>query len=234
MRGMVSSLEPTRRGAAAIAVSVVALAGTCYDRGADAIGQMEERTMYRGLLTVTALLLSSTFAHAEDYDLDALRAAVEKYKNVDAALADGFVPDPSGECISAAAEGLPAEMGGMGIHYIHPAKLKLAAPGDRVDGGSTHTDFMDPAVLLYEPQADGSLELVGVENLVFEAAWRAAGQQGAPVTNGRDWDHMADDPATPGDEAHGFMPHYDQHIYLFRPGGGDDMAAFNPNVRCPG
>lgn len=63
---------------------------------------------------------------------------------------------------------------------------------------------MNPSILLYEPQADGSLVLVGVENLVFEKAWRAAGNTKPPSFAGRSWDYMKNDPNTPGDEAHGF------------------------------
>ena len=77
---------------------------------------------------------------------------------------------------------------------------------------STHTDFQKPAILIYEPQADGSLVLVGVENLVFQEAWRAAGNSAAPEFAGKTWDAMADDPNTLGDEAHGFEPHFDQHV----------------------
>ena len=113
---------------------------------------------------------TATTAFADDYDLDALRAATEKYKDVNVALAEGFIPDPSGHCVSAAAESLPAEWGGMGIHYLRPDLLKLAQAPGRVNGASTHVDFKQPAILLYEPQADGSMELVGVENLVFEKA----------------------------------------------------------------
>ncbi|MCT2538569.1 hypothetical protein [Sedimentimonas flavescens] len=183
--------------------------------------------------TVLAIVLATPFsALADDYDLDALRAATAKYKDVNVALAEGFIPDPSGHCVSAAAEGLPAEWGGMGIHYLNPAALQITGAEPRVDGMSTHTDFMKPAILLYEPQADGSLELVGIENLVFEAAWKAAGHDGPPMINGRMWDHMADNPDTAGDEAHGFMPHYDQHVWLFRENPAGTLTPFNPNVTC--
>ncbi len=188
--------------------------------------------MFRETCAVVALGLLVTPAVAETYDLDALRAAIEKYKDVEVALADGYIPDPSGHCVSAAAEGLPPELGAMGIHYLHPAMLKLAEPGERVDGASTHTDFMQPAILLYEPQADGSVELVGVENLVFMKAWEEAGHNGPPEVNGRLWDAMADDPATDADEAHGFTPHYDQHIWLFRANPSGDLEPMNPAVTC--
>ncbi|WP_428674700.1 hypothetical protein [Roseibium sp.] len=175
---------------------------------------------------------SATIAFADDYDLDALRAATEKYKDVNVALAEGFIQDPTGHCVTAGAEGLPAEWGGMGIHYLRPDLLKLAAPSERVDGNGTHTDFTQPAILLYEPQADGSLELVAIENLVFKKAWDAAGHGGPPMINGRSWDHMADNPDTDADEAHNFMPHYDQHVWLFRKNPSGDLMPFNPAVNC--
>lgn len=169
---------------------------------------------------------------ADTYDFDALKAATEKYMDVDVALAEGFIPDPSGHCISAAAEGLPAEWGAMGIHYLNPALLKISGSDPRVDGMGTHTDFSKPAVLLYEPQADGSMVLVGIENLVFQKAWKEMGNDGPPVINGRNWDTMADNQETEGDEAHGFMPHFDQHVWLFRDNPAGTLEAFNANVTC--
>ena len=185
------------------------------------------------LLSTLTLLATCvpTFLMAADVDLGDMRASTEKYKDINVALADGYIT-PDNHCVSAAGEGLPPELGAMGIHYIHPAMLKITGTEPRVDGESTYTDWSQPSILIYEPQADGSLELVAVENLVFEAAWQAAGMGAAPMLNGRAWDHMADDPSTPGDEAHGFMPHYDQHVWLFRENPMGVLMPFNPNVTC--
>jgi hypothetical protein len=73
---------------------------------------------------------------------------------------------------------------------------------------------------------------VGVENLVFQKAWKAAGHDGPPVFAGRTWDTMADDPATPGDEAHHFEPHFDQHVWTHRENPSGALTPFNPNVTC--
>lgn len=184
--------------------------------------------------TLALALAASAFpiaVSAADVDLNQLRDVVSKYKDVNVALADGYIT-PDNHCVSAAGEGLPPELGAMGIHYIHPALLEITGTDPRVNGNSTHTDWMRPSVLIYEPQADGSLELVAVENLVFEAAWNASGKTEELVLNGRGWDHMADDAATPGDEAHGFMPHYDQHVWLFRENPMGELMPFNPNVTC--
>lgn len=51
----------------------------------------------------------------------------------------------------------------------------LSLEDPRVNGSGIHTDFLKLAILIYEPQADGSLELVAVENLVFAGAWKEVG-----------------------------------------------------------
>lgn len=191
---------------------------------------------YQALAWAAALSLVAVTPGAASTDLaaavEAVKKATERFADVNVALAEGYMPDPSGHCVTAEAEGLPAELGGMGIHYLHPGLLGLTGSDPRVDGTGTHTDFGSPAVLLYEPQGDGSLMLVGAENLVFKKAWDEAGNTEPPRFATRPWDYMADDPTTEADEAHGFEPHYDQHVY-FR---GDDIEAavqpFHPMVGC--
>jgi hypothetical protein len=180
---------------------------------------------------LTAIMPLSANAVDVKAEVEAVRLATLRFADVNVALAEGFIPDPSGHCVSAEAEGLPAELGSMGIHYLNPALLGITATEPRVDGNGLHTDFLKPSILLYEPQADGSLVLVGVENLVFEKAWKEAGNDGPPVFAGRTWDYMIDDPATPGDEAHGFEAHYDQHVW-FRENPLGPLEPFNPAVTC--
>ena len=189
--------------------------------------------MKTGLACAVAFAVSTPAAlWAEDVDLDQLRTALEKYQDVNVALADGYIPDPSGMCVTAEMAGAPAELGGMGIHYLHPGILQITGTDPIVDGTNTDTDWSRPAILIYEPQADGSMQLVGLENLVFEEAWIATGEP-SPMTNGRPWDYMKDDPATEGHKAHGFAPHYDQHIWLWREAAeGSELEPFNANVTC--
>ncbi|CAN5882239.1 hypothetical protein BH23GEM9_BH23GEM9_26400 [soil metagenome] len=166
-------------------------------------------------------------------DLDAVRAATERFRDVNVALAEGYIPDPSGMCVTAEMEGRPASDGAMGIHYLRPDLLALAGPPDPlVRGSGTHTDFLQPAVLLYEPQADGSLELVAVENLAFRQAWRDAGHAAPPTFHGVAFDEMENNPETEIDEAHGFEPHFDRHVWLYRDNPDGIFAPFNRNVTC--
>jgi hypothetical protein len=76
-------------------------------------------------------------------------------------------------------------------HPLFPADLLgITATEPRVDGAGIYTDFLNPAILLYEPQADGGLEPVGVENLVFKEAWHAAGNTEPPVFAGQSFNEM--------------------------------------------
>ena len=146
-----------------------------------------------------------------------VRAATERFRDVKVALAEGYIQDPAGMCTTAEMEGRSAEEGAMGIHYLRPELLGITGPPNpRVSGTGTHTDFRRPAVLIYEPQADGALELVAVENLVFVEAWERAGNRQPPSFHGVAYDRMEDDPATETDEAHGFEPHYDRHVWIYR------------------
>jgi hypothetical protein len=166
-------------------------------------------------------------------DLAAVRAATERFRDVNVALAEGYIRDPFDLCDTAEMLGQPAELGAMGVHYFRPDLLGIAGPPDpRVSGTGTHTDFLTPAILIYEPQEDGSLELVAVENLVFAEAWNAAGHHEPPSFHGVAYDFMENDPSTEADEAHMFEPHWDRHVWLYRDNPNGIFAQFNPNVSC--
>ncbi|MEI2808044.1 hypothetical protein [Albidovulum sp.] len=165
--------------------------------------------------------------------LEDLRAATARFADVKVALAEGYIADPANVCEVATMMGRPEAEGAMGIHYLRPDLLGISAPPNpRVDGTGIHTDFRQPSVLLYEPQADGSLALVGVENLVFRAAWEAAGNTEPPAFHGLAYDRMEDDPVTGLDEAHNFMPHYDRHVWVHRDNPNGVFTPFNPAVTC--
>ena len=183
---------------------------------------------------IALAILHSAAAGAAEPDLDAVRAATARFQDVGVALAEGYIADPANMCETAAMMGRPAALGAMGIHYFRPDLLGIAGPPNpRVDGTGTHTDFNQPSILIYEPQHDGSLKLVAVENLVFKKSWEAVGHSAPPSFHGVPYDHMFDDPATPTiDEAHNFEPHYDRHVWLYRENPNGVFAQFNPNVTC--
>jgi hypothetical protein len=162
-----------------------------------------------------------------------VKKATEKYRDVKVALAEGYIRDPFDSCETAEMMGKPAALGAMGIHFFRPDLLGVTEPpSPRVSGNGMHTDFRQPAILIYEPQADGSLQLVAVENLVFAAAWKAAGHTAPPSFHGVPYETMVDDPRTELDEAHMFAPHFDRHVWLYRDNPNGVFNPLNPAVSC--
>ena len=188
-----------------------------------------------GIATACAFVLAAIAvpALAEEPSFEEIYAETERFQDVKAALAEGYVPAPGEMCEAAGHMGMPEHLGAMGVHYFRPDLLGITAPPNpRVDGNGTHTDFRKPAILIYEPQKDGSLQLVAVENLVFRKAWHATGATTPPSFKGKAFDLMVDDPKTAADEAHGFEPHYDLHVWLYRANPNGVFAQFNPKVTC--
>ena len=116
---------------------------------------------------------------------------------------------------------------------LRPDLLGITAMSPRVNGVGTHTDFTRPSVLVYEPQPNGSYELVAVENMIFAEAWHAAGNLKRPSFHGHEYYKVIDNPLTPVDEAHGFEPHYELHIWLYRENPAGMFMPFNVRAACP-
>jgi hypothetical protein len=97
------------------------------------------------------------------------------------------------------------ELGAMGYHY---ANLEL------LDGS---VDLLEPEALMYEPNANGQLKLVGLEYIVPIEAW-----EGEEV------------PALLGQEFHTNegLGLYTLHIWLWRQNPAGMFADWNPKVSC--
>ena len=134
-------------------------------------------------------------------DLGAVRAATARYHRVDVAVADGY--ENTHQCVA-----VPGA--GMGVHYVNGARV-----GDGV------LDPSRPEVLVYEPQADGSLRLVAVEYMIPRPMWDAMHPGTHPALFGAAFEA-------------GPMNSYALHAWVWRQNPAGTFAAFNPAVRCPG
>lgn len=67
---------------------------------------------------------------------------------------------------------------------------------------------------------------------VFEKAWRDAGHTEPPTYNGDSYFHMIDNPKTPADEAHGFAPHFELHIWTELPNPAGPYMEWNTRATC--
>ena len=141
-------------------------------------------------------------------DLARVRQATAKYHDVNAALADGFVPTP--HCIE-------SPDGVMGIHYIQPARLMDPAE-----------NILEPEILLYVETSE-RLKLIGVEYFYGIGAPDTPipnSAPPAPLLFGRPFDGPMDahEPGQP--------PHYDLHVWVWQANPSGMFAMFNPNVSC--
>lgn len=179
---------------------------------------------------ISAALIASTASAGvpptqPDQALQRLEGLLEYYKSVSNATSNGYTP--TNECVR------HPSLGAMGYHYVNRELLGLTAPvNGKVNGTSTYIGVEPPAILLYAPDGHGGRKLAGIEILVFAAAWDAENQH-PPMYRGRTFKYMADDPTTLRDEAHGFMPHYDLHIWLFEHNSSGLYAEWNPAITCP-
>lgn len=164
--------------------------------------------LYVALLPALALAAcGDSPAEPEPDDIDVMREATADYQDLQAALADGFVP--LSDCVASPA-------GGMGVHYGHPPRLEDA--------------IIDPAlpeVLLYEPTSDGGARLVGVEFMVHGDAWSAAGHADPPAVAGQTFD-----PPNPQHPDEHIRPFHTLHVWAWAENPNGMFVPFNPSVTC--
>jgi hypothetical protein len=129
---------------------------------------------------------------------DAVRSANDRFKDVAAATAEGYAPIP---CASAATGN-----GAMGIHYVNANYLKDDA-----------VDVAKPEAVMYEPKADGTLELIAVEYITSKGPASLGGQlfsfNSAP-------------------NRYGLGPFYELHVWAWKANPTGTFADNNPDVSC--
>lgn len=137
-----------------------------------------------------------------------IREATEQFRDVDEAIAAGYVP--TDECSA-----LPG-VGGMGYHFVNP-----------VLASDAKVDPTTPEVLLYAKDAKGRFKLTGVEWFVADADQDLSTDPDRPTMFG----HPFNGPML-GHEP-GMPIHFDLHawVYLNNPTG--DLSTWNPRVICP-
>lgn len=138
-----------------------------------------------------------------------IRQATTAYRNINVAAQAGWVGrDPF--CVSG------PDQGAMGIHVANPALISGNQP-----------KVSEPQILIYEPQANGSMVLVGVEYVVLADLWDAAHPRGpAPSVGGQ---FMLKFPAPNMFD----MPSiYVLHAWAWRNNPAGNFALWNRNVTC--
>jgi hypothetical protein len=189
--------------------------------------KMNREAIAAGTVVALLFVVAAAAVAATPRGWAAVKAETAKYHRVDAAIAAGYTIE--GEpCIEEAP-------GAMGIHAVNLALMP--PPGPTVDP-------LRPQILLYLPQANGSLRLVGVEYFMVALVNTPDGpapwfSHDDPRDQGLTFFNPA--PSVLGQTFDGPMAghnpempwHYDLHVWLWAHNPDGLFAPFNPALSCP-
>jgi hypothetical protein len=149
-------------------------------------------------------------AEAIRHQIAEVRRATRKFFDVQEALSAGYAPfrDNDGFCVSQPGQGA------MGIHYLNNGLIDAVL------------DPLKPEALMYAPQRNGKLELVGVEYIVFQDAWDALHPQ-PPVLFGHPF-HLVRAP-----NRYSVPAFYELHLWVWEANRNGIFNDWNPAVHCP-
>jgi hypothetical protein len=147
----------------------------------------------------TADLMRATNLTADiNKDLAAVRRATAKYHRYDVAVEDGFIP--LSECVE-----VPG-LGGMGYHYGLPSRID----------GSIEVEY--PQVVMYEPDKNGKMHLIGVEYIIpFDFL---PADEEPPVLYGQEF------------SANQMLGLWALHVWVWKHNPNGIFDDWNPNVSC--
>lgn len=128
---------------------------------------------------------------------DSVRAANDRFADVAVAVAEGYAPIP---CVSG------VEGGAMGIHYVNGKLIEDQA-----------IDIAHPEAVMYEPQPDGSLQLIAVEYITTKGPAELDG-------------HLFSFTNAPN--RYGLPAFYELHVWAWRHNPTGAFADMNPAVSC--
>jgi hypothetical protein len=139
-------------------------------------------------------------------ELAELRRVTEPFKSLDAAKLAGYATQitPCWAHHSA---------GAMGYHYGNTTLFDATA------------DLLQPEVVIYEPEKNGRMRLVGLEYIVPLAAWEGAGHD---LSDATDVPRLLGQPFT----RHSTLPIFKLHIWLWQNNPSGTYADWNPKVSC--
>jgi hypothetical protein len=140
--------------------------------------------------------------------VEKVKRATARYRDLKVALYEHWTP--ATPCVSG------PNTGAMGVHFVLPARLGDAA---------VYADA--PEALIYEPQPDGSMRLVGVEFILFAANWATAHPEGgAPKLEG----HLMNYVGAPN--RYGLDAFYELHVWAWEDNPEGSFADWNTRVSC--
>jgi hypothetical protein len=138
--------------------------------------------------------------------LNVVRQATARFKDVSVAEAEGYSLQFG--CVSG------PDSGAMGLHFVNGA---IVASGV--------LDATRPQIVIYEPQPDGRLKLIGADYLLIASAWDAS-HTGPPELMGQLFHYFE----TPN--RFGLPAFYTLHVWAWKDNPNGAFVNWHPNVSC--
>ncbi|HUQ45045.1 MAG TPA: hypothetical protein VM033_00255 [Gemmatimonadaceae bacterium] len=161
-----------------------------------------------------------------DAGIARIRQLSDPYHELTVATSAGYSvwsPDPAaaGATCPSSAEGK------MGYHRVN-----VALRGGAADpaAGDAVIDVDKPEMLLYEKSAAGAMQLVGVEYIVFKAAWERANGAGAPAPVILGQPLLLSSHVFPGNASP--IDHYELHLWVWKDNPLGMFYPYHPNITC--
>jgi hypothetical protein len=140
--------------------------------------------------------------------IDKVRAATARFVDVNVARAEGWIAGTP--CVSG------PNSGAMGVHFLLLSRL--------FDGV---LNANEPEALIYEPQPNGALRLVGVEFIVVASDWALRHPDGStPALEG----HLTNYVDAPN--RYGLPAFYELHVWAWEHNPNGSFADWNTHVSC--
>jgi len=138
--------------------------------------------------------------------LKIVRDSTERFKDVRVAMTEGYALQFG--CVTG------SDSGAMGLHYVN---------GNLVNSGIL--DPTRPQIVIYEPQPDGSLKLIGADYLVIATVWHARHVE-TPQMMGQLF-HLFDAP-----NRFGLPAFYTLHVWAWKDNPSGTFVNWHPQVSC--
>ncbi len=171
-----------------------------------------------GILAVVAA--GASLAAAQDHQhataarntasgfIKTVREATERFRDVAVARREGY--ELQFGCVSG------PDYGAMGMHFVN---FPLVLDGV--------LDATRPEIVIYEPQPNGRLRMIGADYLVLAEAWHAANDN--PPQLGGQLLHFFESP-----NRFGLPPFYTLHVWAWKENPTGAFVNWHANVSCEG
>ena len=135
-----------------------------------------------------------------------VREATDRFQDVEAAKAAGYALQFG--CVTG------SEAGAMGMHFVNGSLV-----------GDGEVDATRPEIVIYEPQPNGKLKLIGADYLVLADAWNAK-HAAPPELNGQLF-HLFEAP-----NRFGLPAFYTLHVWAWKDNPTGTFVNWHSNVSC--